>query len=128
MHICRIYAHLCISIQHFVYAKSQNSYKNKWMEAQLMLRSESAPFRVVLKVKSVRTGYFCDIRRAGVNGSRFSSLLWTSSSHMCRYHYYSSHKTPRPHLKVFSCRNTLAASKRGVGAAAGAAEFLLDWE
>lgn len=48
----------------------------------------------------------CDVRRAGVNGSRCSSPLWTSCSHMCSYRYYSSHKTTRPHLKVVSCRNT----------------------
>lgn len=30
---------------------------------------------------------------------------------MCRYRYYSAHKTPQFHLKVVSCWNTLAASK-----------------
>lgn len=90
------------------------------MEAQLLLHSESALFCVIEE-------QCCDIRRAGVNGSRLSSPLWTSSSHMCRYRYYSSHKTTRPHLKVVSCRNTLVASKLGAGAAVGA-EFLSDWE
>lgn len=32
---------------------------------------------------------------------------------MCRYRYYSAHKTPQPHLKMVSCWNTLAASKLG---------------
>lgn len=32
---------------------------------------------------------------------------------MCRYRYYSAHKTPQSHLKVVSCWNTLAASKLG---------------
>lgn len=40
-------------------------------------------------------------------------LLGTPVLHMCRYHYYSAHKTPQSHLKVVSCWNTLAASKLG---------------
>lgn len=40
-------------------------------------------------------------------------LFGTPVLHMCRYRYYSAHKTPQSHLKVVSCWNTLAASKLG---------------
>lgn len=40
--------------------------------------------------------------------------LWDPKpAHMCRYRYYSAHKTPQFHLKVVSRWNTLAASKLG---------------
>lgn len=42
-------------------------------------------------------------------------LCGTPSLHMCRYRYYSAHKTPQFHLKVVSCWNTLVASKLGSG-------------
>lgn len=42
--------------------------------------------------------------------------LWDPKpAHMCRYRYYSAHKTPQFHLKVVSRWNTLAASKLGSG-------------
>ena len=45
-----------------------------------------------------------------------SPLLWDPKpAHMCRYRYYSAHKTPQFHLKVVSRWNTLAASKLGSG-------------
>lgn len=42
-----------------------------------------------------------------------SPLSGTPALHMCRYRYYSAHKTPQSHLKVVSCWNTLGASKLG---------------
>ena len=58
------------------------------------------------------------LRKLGISSLRCElslPLFGTPSLHMCRYRYYSAHKTPQSHLKVVSCWNTLAASKLGSG-------------